>query len=255
MGKKNKSSNNASADDAKHEAKLQAVILADPFSDTFRPLSFEKRCAAPILCPLNNVILLDYTMDFCAGAGVEELIVVCVQEEVEEHVHQWQQNISGALQVTVVRDPSLTNAGDALRELDKRNLVQSDPFLLLRGDVVTNVDLKAALKEHKERHKADSSAIMTLLFKPVSSWNVSEDAEKPKATFSTLRASTEDLVVGIDTSTTVPGKAPRIFVYDDRPNEASVALPCSFLTACPTIDFRCDLLDCGVDICRYVWFQ
>lgn len=248
MGKKNKSSSNKdSADDAKHEAKLQAVVLADPFSDTFRPLSFDKRCAAPILCPLNNVVLLDYTLDFCAGAGVEELIVVCVQEEVETHVQKWQGLTP--MQVTVVRDASLTNAGDALRELDKRNVVQSDPFLLVRGDVVTNVDLQSVLKEHKERHKADSSAIMTLLFKPVSSWNVDDGQDKPKATFSTLRASTEDLVVGLDTSTTVPGKAPRIFVYDDRPDQGSVSLPCSFLTACPKIDFRCDLLDCGIDIC------
>jgi len=259
------------ADDAaKHEAKLQAVILADPFSDNFKPTSFD-RCA-PMLCPLNNVILLDYTMDFCAGAGVEELIVVCVQEQVEEHVQRWQEiaNNGGSkrssnngksgsggggigMQVTIVRDGSLTNAGDALRELDKRNLVQSDPFLLLHGDVVTNVDLKQALKEHKDRHKADSSAIMTLLFKAVGPWDATEDEKtgKTNATYSTLRASTEDLMVGLDTSTSaaVPGKAPRIFVYDDRPNQATVQMPCSFLTACPNLDFRCDLLDCGIDIC------
>jgi translation initiation factor eIF-2B subunit epsilon len=252
MAKKGKSSgNNASNDDAKHEASLQAVILADPFSDAFRPMSFD-RCA-PILCPLNNVILLDYTMDFCAGAGVEELIVVCVEEQVEEHVNQWKLQNTAMMQVTVFRDSTLTNAGDALRELDKRNLVQSDPFLLLRGDVVSNVDLQTVLREHKARHKADSSAIMTILFKPVSPWNVTEknnnNNNKSKATYSTLRSSTDDLVVGLDTSTTVPGQAPRIFVYDDRPNQASVNVPCSFFTSCPNLDFRCDLLDCGIDIC------
>lgn len=248
MGKK-KSSNPGggnAAEDAKHEAKLQAVILADPFSDVFKPLSFD-RCA-PMLCPLNNVIVLDYAMDFCAGAGVEELIVVCVQEQVEAHVQNWQalNNSSGKLQITIVRDGSLTNAGDALRELDKRNVVQSDPFLLLHGDVVTNVDLKQALVEHKERHKADSSAIMTLLFKATSPWNAHDDST---ATYSKLRASTDDLVVGLDTSTKVAGQAPRIFVYDDRPAEATASLPCSFLTACPRMDFRGDLLDCGIDIC------
>ncbi|CAB9502029.1 factor eIF-2B subunit epsilon [Seminavis robusta] len=259
MGKKSKSStagSSSAADDAKHEAQLQAVILADPFSDTFRPTSFD-RCA-PMLCPLNNVILLDYTMDFCAGAGVEELFVVCVDELVEKHVNAWQQTNSAMMSVTVVRDPSLTNAGDALRELDRRDLVQSDPFLLLRGDVVANVDLQRVLQEHKERHKQDSSAIMTLLFKPVSPWNVTTPPQqddnkgvttKPKATYSTLRSSTEDLVVGLDTSTTVAGHAPRIFVYDDQPSQSAIKVPCSFLTACPNLDFRCDLLDCGIDIC------
>ena len=256
MGKqKGKSSSgqaSGAADDTKHETKLQAVILADPFSDTFKPFSFD-RCA-PMLCPLNNVILLDYTMDFCAGAGVEELFVVCVQDQVEEHIHRWKELNAGAtLQVTVVKDPSLTNAGDALRELDKRNVVKSDPFLLLHGDVVTNVDLQDALQEHKERHKQDSSAIMTLLFKPVSPWSVYQTAKGTKtitkANYSTIRASTEDLVVGLDTSTTVAGKAPRVFIYDDKPSQAGVQVPCSFLTACPHLDLRCDLLDCGIDIC------
>lgn len=258
MGKnraKSSHSSSGAGDDAKHETKLQAVILADPFSDVFKPLSLD-RCA-PMLCPLNNVILLDYTMDFCAGAGVEELIVVCVQDKVENHVLQWRELNGGAtMQVTVIRDTSLTNAGDALRELDKRNVVQSDPFLLLHGDVVTNVDLQDALRTHKERHKQDSSAIMTLLFKPVSPWNVYDyidagNRRKPaaKATYSTIRATTEDLVVGLDSSTTVAGGAPRIFIYDDRPNEGGINVPCSFLTACPHLDLRCDLVDCGLDIC------
>jgi len=169
----------------KHEAKFTAVILADAFAEqnnlVFKPLSLDPSCgaAAPILCPLNNVILLDYTMDFCAGVGVEELIVVCVQEKVEERVRSWQRRSAAIMMdVTVVRDASLTNAGDTLRELDKRNLVQSDPFLLLRGDVVTNVDLKEALRDHKERHKQDSSAIMTVLFKPVSPWNAVDEQEE-----------------------------------------------------------------------------
>ena len=35
------------------------------------------------------------------------------------------------------------------------------------GDTVTNVDLTAAIATHKERHKKDPTAIMTILFKQV----------------------------------------------------------------------------------------
>lgn len=238
MAKKHQKKPSNGGDDAtaKHEQPLQAVLLADSFVNTFRPLSLDR---PKVLCPLNNVTLLDYAMDFLAGAGVEELFVVCVSDQVEEHVeqHAW----TGSMQVTVVKDNFVTNAGDALRELDKQNLVQSDPFILMFGDVVTNVDLTAALATHKERHKKDSSAIMTLCMKQVGATDVSQTG---MANYASIRPNTEDLVVGLD-----PSQDNRILVYDDHNSQRSVPVPCSFFTAHPQIDMRCDLLDCGIDIC------
>ena len=72
-------------DDAKHEQALQAVLLADSFTKTFRPLSLDK---SKVLCPLNNVPMIDYALEFLAGAGVEEVFVVCLRDEVEEHILQ-----------------------------------------------------------------------------------------------------------------------------------------------------------------------
>ena len=40
------------------------------------------------------------------------------------------------------------NVGDALRELDRRNIVTGD-FILLNADVVSNVNLGPILAEHK----------------------------------------------------------------------------------------------------------
>jgi translation initiation factor eIF-2B subunit epsilon len=240
MAKKQKKASQGAGDDAataKHEQPLQAVLLADSFVNSFRPLSLDR---PKVLCPLNNVTLIDYAIAFLAGAGVEELFVVCVSDQVEEHVeqHAW---TASTMSVTVVKDNFVTNAGDALRELDKRNLVQSDPFILMFGDVVTNVDIGEALATHKERHKKDSSAIMTLLMKSVGATHISEDGT---ASYASIRANTEDLVVGLD-----PSHANRIMVYDDHNAERSVSVPCSFFASHPQIDMRSDLLDCGIDIC------
>mmetsp|Transcript_12603 Transcript_12603/g.19532 ORF Transcript_12603/g.19532 Transcript_12603/m.19532 type:complete len:802 (-) Transcript_12603:3-2408(-) len=236
MGKKDRSQNSGADADAKHEQCLQAVLLADSFTTNFRPLSLDK---AKCLCPLNNVTLLDYAMEFLAGAGVEELFVVCVRDEVEEYIkqHTW----SGSMQVTCVKDSSITNAGDALRELDRRNLVQSDPFILMNGDVVTNVDILPVLKAHEERHKKDSTAMMTLLFKSVGSWDVKHDGS---AVYSPLRSADEDLVVALD-----PSQSNRIMLYDDYSRKSHVDLPCSFFMAHPQADLRSDLLDSGIYIC------
>jgi len=220
--------------DNKHEQKLQAVLLADSFTKTFRPISLDQ---PKVLCPLNNVTMLDYSLEFLAGAGVEEVFCVCVHgaQEVEEHVRkQLGGNGTGrSMKVTVVKDESCTNAGDALRELDKRNLVRSDPFILLSGDVVTNVDIVPALQAHKDRHKKDASSIMTMLFKRVGSQS------------SPLRSVQDDLVLGMD-----PHQHNRILLYDNHANNAHHAqLPCSFFQRHAQVQVRTDLLDVGIDIC------
>jgi translation initiation factor eIF-2B subunit epsilon len=54
----------------KTEQPLQAVLLADSFTNTFRPISLEK---PKVLMPLCNIPLFDYTIEFLASAGVEEV--------------------------------------------------------------------------------------------------------------------------------------------------------------------------------------
>ena len=119
-----KSTNNNSNDPSenKHEQKLQAVLLADTFSNAFHPITFEpynpissttdassttnngtssgvgKGCTGGkegkgqerplVLCPLNNVPLLHHTIDFLQGSGVEELFLLCSSgaDALEEYI-------------------------------------------------------------------------------------------------------------------------------------------------------------------------
>ena len=83
MGKSSGSSGGNDPSDNKHEQKLQAVLLADTFSNSFHPITLEdysgslptsssnatdghvKGRERPLaLCPLNNVPLLHHTIDF-----------------------------------------------------------------------------------------------------------------------------------------------------------------------------------------------
>mmetsp|Transcript_40646 Transcript_40646/g.84605 ORF Transcript_40646/g.84605 Transcript_40646/m.84605 type:complete len:764 (-) Transcript_40646:946-3237(-) len=233
MGAKKKSGGNQDDATTKREQSLQAVLLADSFVNTFRPLSLDR---PKVLCPLNNVTMLDYAFDFLAGAGVEEVFVVCVSDEVEAYVR----DNSWSMSVSVLKDTSLTNAGDALRELDRRDLVKSDPFVLLFGDVVTNVSLTEAIQAHKARHKKDRSNMMTLLFKEVGA----SDLTPSSLSHSSIRTNSEDLVVGLN-----PSQENRILVYSNAGANKSVSVPCSFFASHSQIDLRYDLLDCGIDIC------
>ena len=112
-----KSTNNSNdPSDNKHEQKLQAVLLADTFSNAFHPITFEPYSLSStndasnttnngiisdkggkntkgkerplVLCPLNNVPLLHHTIDFLQGSGVEELFLLCSSgaDALEEYI-------------------------------------------------------------------------------------------------------------------------------------------------------------------------
>ena len=77
-------------EDLKQEGnlKLQAVLLADAVfgskvtaredyqSFGLRPWSSEASTSSQILCPINNVPLVDYILDFLASNGVEQVIII-----------------------------------------------------------------------------------------------------------------------------------------------------------------------------------
>ncbi len=60
------------SEDVKREQKLQAIILADSFTKTFRPITLER---PKVLLPLVNVPMLDYTIEFLSQNGVEEVSI------------------------------------------------------------------------------------------------------------------------------------------------------------------------------------
>ena len=157
MGKSSGSSGGNDPSDNKHEQKLQAVLLADTFSNSFHPITLEdysgslptstpspsdgntKGRERPLaLCPLNNVPLLHHTIDFLQSAGVEELFLLCSSgaDALEQYLHQHKQQSnkthenwnriawSSKLTINLLRFTDCTNTGDALRELDRKNVIK-----------------------------------------------------------------------------------------------------------------------------------
>jgi translation initiation factor eIF-2B subunit epsilon len=59
----------------------------------------------------------------------------------------------------VVTAPSAHTVGDALREVDRLGLVNSD-FVLLRGGVLSNLSLPSIVEEHRKRKEADKDVML-----------------------------------------------------------------------------------------------
>jgi translation initiation factor eIF-2B subunit epsilon len=85
MGKKEKvvggkkGEGGGGGEDSKRDQKLQAILLADSFSKSFRPVTWEK---PKVLLPLVNVPMIEYTIEFLAQNGVEEVIINLASFEV-----------------------------------------------------------------------------------------------------------------------------------------------------------------------------
>ena len=52
-----------------------------------------------------------------------------------------------------------------MRELDAKQIITSD-FILVTGDIVSNLPLMAVVEEHKNRRKVSKNCIMTMVMKP-----------------------------------------------------------------------------------------
>ena len=212
-------------DSAKH--KLQAVLLADTFNEHFRPLSFDE---PKVLCPLVNVPVIDYSLELLASNGVEEVFVFCVShaKKVSDYLaaSQWGQQ----MEIQVLSSTNCMSEGDALREIDHMGVVHSDPFVLIHGDVVSNMDLRSVIEDHKVAKKADQNKIMTMCMAKAHSSG-------------SLRPVLDDLVVGLDEETH------QVVLFNNEPTRGSVSVASELFKEHGRIAFHSDMLDCRVDVC------
>jgi translation initiation factor eIF-2B subunit epsilon len=218
---------NAGGDDMRREAKLQAILLADSFSKCFRPLT---HTTPKVLLPLVNVPMIEYTIEFLAANGVEELFVFCVWHApaIQEYLSKSKWN--KLLTIKCITSNACLSAGEALREIDSMGIVRSDPFILISGDVVSNMDLKKAIQFHKDKRKEDNNAIMTVVLKKVHY----QAHVKPIH---------DDLVVAMD------AKTDQLLLFENAMHDNSLNIPQEIIVDHPALKFHADLLDCHIDVC------
>ncbi|KAL2752163.1 hypothetical protein ACRALDRAFT_2030386 [Sodiomyces alcalophilus JCM 7366] len=227
----------ARAAEAKREDVLQAVIIADSFQDRFQPLTIDKpRC----LIPLANTPLIEYTLEFLAMNGVQEVHIYpgAHGEQVEDYINRsrWATDsgrspFSG---ISFIRVSDARSVGDFLRDLDKRGYIDGD-FILVHGDLVSNMSLDRVLAAHKARRQAAATNIMTLVLR-----SGGEEQHRTKASAITP-------VFVVDT------KTKQCLHYDEtHPLQSD-----RYLTLDPAVidelssdfEIRADLIDAQIDIC------
>lgn len=119
-----------------------------------------------------------------------------------------------------------------MRDLDKRGILSND-FIVLYGDVVSNLPLDAALTEHRARRALNKDAIMTMLLREVgASHRMKEQVTTP--------------VFVVD-----PVKKRCLHYEQMSPKQEPrhVEIDPDLLWKHEELELRYDLIDCGIDIC------
>lgn len=233
-GKKGKSTNNGpKKEEVDVEDRLQAVVLTDSYETRFMPLTASKpRC----LMPLANVPLIEYTLEFLAKAGANEVYLVCSAhaEQVNEYIEQSKWNLPWSpFKVNTIMNPEARSVGDVMRDLDNRGIITGD-FILVSGDVVTNIDFSKMFEFHKEMHAKDKDHIATMCLNKASQYHMSR----------TIEPACFVLEKGTD----------RCLYYQDMPPPNSKSrkvldIDPELLESVDSFSMRNDLIDCRIDIC------
>ena len=115
-----------------------------------------------------------------------------------------------------------------MRDLDKRAILTND-FIVLYGDVVSNVPLGPAMAAHRARRAIDKNAIMTMVLREAGAHH---------------RTKANDLLAAFVID---PNKR-RCLHYQQLTAESD-GLLLDEDTLKQDVDLRTDLIDCGIDIC------
>lgn len=215
------------------DERFQAIVLTDSYETRFMPLTaVTPRC----LLPLANVPLIEYTLEFLAKAGVNEVYLMCSShaEQIQKYVEQLKWASNAAFAVTTIMNLESRSVGDAMRDLDNRGLISGD-FLLVSGDVVTNIDFARAMQFHKAKRAQDKDHIATMVL----------SAASP---FHRTRSQVDPAVFVLDKSSY------RCHYYQGIPGargkKSAVHIDPELLDDIgDELVVRNDLIDCHVDIC------
>jgi translation initiation factor eIF-2B subunit epsilon len=152
---------------------------------------------------------------------------------VEDYIRnsKWSSKSSPFARLELIQSTA-NSIGDAMRDLDSRSLLVGD-FLMVYGDVVSNLPLEAALTAHRARRVKDKNAIMTMVLREAG------------ATHRTKARGTSPVFV-------IDPQKDRCLHFEQMPNRDQthyLSIDPELLSTHQEIEVRQDLIDCGIDIC------
>lgn len=121
-----------------------------------------------VLLPLVNAPLIEYMLEWMAMSGVQKVHVLCCShaDQVRAYLNNSTKWAASDMSLNIISSYNCQSAGEALRLVDQEGLIQDD-FILISGDIVTNMDLSRALTQHKARRRDNSPRLQRYVLSAV----------------------------------------------------------------------------------------
>lgn len=135
---------------------MRAMILAAGFGTRLWPLTIGRTKPA---IPFLNRPLIAYTIEYLRRFGVEEIIINLHHEPASVRDQIGDGSRYGVKIVYSVEEPDILGTAGALDRVRER--LAAETFFVVNGKIITDLDLGAALRTHRERR-----ALATLVLRP-----------------------------------------------------------------------------------------
>ncbi|MCB0117262.1 MAG: nucleotidyltransferase family protein [Caldilineaceae bacterium] len=135
----------------------KALILAAGEGTRLRPLTLQR--PKPML-PIKGKPLLEYTVGWLRSHGVDQ-IAMNLHYKPETILEHFGDGRAFGVELTYSHERELLGTAGAVRSL-KTFLEDDGPFVLVYGDVLTDLDLGQLLQFHRQAVQRDPSARITL---------------------------------------------------------------------------------------------
>ena len=134
---------------------MRAVILAGGFATRLRPLS----CSKPkLLFPIVGVPLVESMARWLSSNGVDQIILAV--NHLSDRLRVTIGDHLGALKVSFSVEATPLGTGGPIK-LAQNLLSDNEPFVVINGDIVTNIDLKGMLAYHKAKNPEATIALVS----------------------------------------------------------------------------------------------
>lgn len=143
------------------QEKLIAVVLLESYSENLKPLNLKRaECLLPLF---GDKTLLDNNIEYLIENNVEEIYLFCTNHHQQIKAHIDERKWKKKVEIHFLYNFKCTSLGDAMREIDAKNLVSSSFILITASAILSNVKLAEHLELHKQVSKLDKNAVMTMI--------------------------------------------------------------------------------------------
>ncbi|MBN2032151.1 MAG: NDP-sugar synthase [Deltaproteobacteria bacterium] len=139
---------------------MKAMILAAGLGSRLRPLTYKRPKA---LMPIANRPILAWNIDYLKIQGATDIIINAHHHH-EQVVNYVRENPLSGVKIETKVELEILGTGGGIKNVE--DFFSPEPFVVMNADILTNIDLKTALHDHRSR-----GAFVTLLLHKFERYN------------------------------------------------------------------------------------